>query len=171
MADSTRKILAASFSTVEAGTRGAGSVGGAFPDRVGNTAVLVVREDGHVKFVESKDWGAGRGALVGGVIGILAGPIGILAGGSIGALASKLRDSGFKNDQLEALGKSMTPGSSATVLEISADAVDTAKQLLTVLGAKQIVVEDLNSNVDDLFAGDSAPAPETEIASAAPASR
>jgi hypothetical protein len=53
------------------------------------------------------------------------------------------------------------------VLEISADAVDTAKQLLTVLGAKQIVVEDLDSNVDDLFAGDTAPAPETEIASAA----
>jgi uncharacterized membrane protein len=167
MADSNRKILAASFSTVEAGSRGAGSVGGAFPDRVGNTAVLVVREDGHVKFVESKDWGAGRGAIVGGVIGILGGPIGILAGGSIGALASKLRDSGFKNDQLEALGKSMTPGSSATVLEISADAVDTAKQLLTVLGAKQIVVEDLDSKVDDLFAGDAAPAPETEIASAA----
>jgi uncharacterized membrane protein len=170
MADSNRKILAASFSTVEAGSRGAGSVGGAYPDRVGNTAVLVVREDGNVKFVESKDWGAGRGALVGGVIGILGGPIGILAGGSIGALASKLRDSGFKNDQLEALGKSMTPGSSATVLEISADAVDTAKQLLTVLGAKQIVVEDLDSKVDDLFAGDAAPAPETEIASAAPAS-
>jgi uncharacterized membrane protein len=167
MADSTRKILAASFSTPDGGSRGAGAVAGAFPEMVGNTAVLIVREDGDVKFVESKDWGAGRGALVGGVIGILGGPIGIIAGGSIGALASKLRDSGFKNDQLEALGKSMTPGSSATVLEISADAVDTAKQLLTVLGAKQIVVEDLDSNVDDLFAGDSAPAPETEIASAA----
>jgi uncharacterized membrane protein len=167
MADSNRKILAASFSTVEAGSRGAGSVGGAYPDRVGNTAVLVVREDGHVKFVESKDWGAGRGALVGGVIGILGGPIGIIAGGGIGALAAKLRDSGFKNDQLEALGKSMTPGSSATVLEIAADGVDTAKQLLTVLGARQMVVEDLDSNVDALFAGDAAPAPETEIASAA----
>ena len=45
--------------------------------------------------------------------------------------------------------------------------VDTAKQLLTVLGAHQMVVEDLDSSVDDLFAGDAAPAPETEIASAA----
>ncbi len=167
MAAQDRKILAASFSTPDGGSRGAASVGGAFPERVGNTAVLLVREDGKVKFVESKDWGAGRGALMGGVIGILGGPIGILAGGGIGALAAKLRDSGFKNDQLEALGKSMTPGSSATVLEISDDAVDTAKQLLTVLGAKQMVVEDLDSNVDDLFAGDAAPAPETEIASAA----
>jgi hypothetical protein len=171
MADTTdRRILAASFSTADGGTRGAGAVGGAFPDRVGNTAVLVVRDDGHVKFVESKDWGAGRGALLGGVIGILGGPLGILAGGGIGALAAKLRDSGFKNDQLEALGKSMTPGSSATVLEIADDALDTAKGLLTALGARQMVVEPLDSTVDDLFAGDSAPAPETEIASAAPAS-
>jgi uncharacterized membrane protein len=169
MADTDRKILAASFSTIDGGTRGAGAVGGAFSDRVGNTAVLVVREDGHVKFVESKDWGAGRGALMGGVIGILGGPIGILAGGGIGALASKLRDSGFKNDQLEALGKSMTPGSSATVIDIAADAVDTAKALLKVLDARQMVVEDLDSKVDALFEGDAAPAPETEIASAAPA--
>ena len=168
MADTTdRRILAASFSTTDGGTRGAGAVGGAFPDRVGNAAVLIVREDGQVKFVESKDWGAGRGALMGGVIGILGGPLGILAGGGIGALAAKLRDSGFKNDQLEALGTSMAPGSSATVLEIASDTVDTAKQLLTVLGARQMVVEPLDSNVDDLFAGDAAPAPETEIASAA----
>ena len=168
MADTTdRRILAASFSTVEGGTRGAGAVGGAFPDRVGNTAVLIVREDGQVRFAESKDWGAGRGALMGGVIGILGGPLGILAGGGIGAMAAKLRDSGFKNEQLEALGKSMAPGSSATVLEIASDTVDTARELLTVLGARQMVVEPLDSSVDDLFAGDVAPAPETEVASAA----
>ena len=120
MNDSSRTILAASFTTIDGGSRGAASVGGAFPDRVGNTAVLVVRDDGKVKFIESKDWGAGRGALLGGAIGIIGGPIGILAGGSIGALTSKLRDSGFKNSQLETLGKSMQPGSSAAVIEISA---------------------------------------------------
>ena len=65
-------------------------------DKIGNTAVLSVRPDGKAKFVESKDWGAGRGALLGGAIGILGGPLGIIAGGSIGALVSKLRDSGFK---------------------------------------------------------------------------
>jgi hypothetical protein len=96
MADSNRKILAASFSTPDAGSRGAASVGGGFPDKVGNTAVLLVRADGGVKFIESKDWGAGRGALLGGAIGIIGGPIGILAGGSIGALTSKLRDSGSR---------------------------------------------------------------------------
>ena len=105
--ESARKILAASFSTSDGGSRGAGALGGALRDKIGNTAVLYVRPDGKAKFVESKDWGAGRGALLGGAIGILGGPLGIIAGGSIGALVSKLRDSGFKNDQLEQLGRSL----------------------------------------------------------------
>jgi hypothetical protein len=92
--ESARKILAASFTTPDGGSRGAGALGGAIRDKIGNTAVLYVRPDGKAKFVESKDWGAGRGALLGGAIGILGGPLGIIAGGSIGALVSKLRDSG-----------------------------------------------------------------------------
>src|SRR5437588_1173709 len=162
MADSNRKILAASFSTPDGGTRGSAAVGGAFPDKVGNAAVLLVKPDGSVKFIESRDWGAGRGALLGGAIGLIGGPIGILAGGGIGALAAKLRDSGFKNHQLEQLGKSMQPGSSASVLEISEDAVPTAEQLLKVLGANEIVVEQIDSSVAELFEGEQAPAPEAE---------
>ena len=70
--ESARKILAASFATPDGGSRGAGALGGAMRDKIGNTAVLYVRPDGKAKFVESKDWGAGRGALLGGAIGILA---------------------------------------------------------------------------------------------------
>jgi uncharacterized membrane protein len=156
--------VAASFSTPEGGSRGGGAVGGAFPDKVGNVAVLHVRPDGKAKFVESKDWGAGRGALLGGVIGIIGGPIGILAGGSVGALASKLRDSGFKNDQLEQLGKSLTPNGSAVVLEIAGDAVPTVEQVLKTLGAQEVVVEDVDTNVANVFAGEEAPTPEPEPA-------
>jgi uncharacterized membrane protein len=164
MTDGDRKIVAASFSTPEGGSRGGGAVGGAFPDKVGNVAVLHVRPDGKAKFVESKDWGAGRGALLGGVIGIIGGPIGVLAGGSVGALASKLRDSGFKNDQLEQLGKSLMPNGSAVVLEIAADAVPTAEQVLKTLGAQEVVVEDVDTNVANVFAGEEAPTPEPEPA-------
>jgi uncharacterized membrane protein len=164
MTDGNRKIVAASFSTPEGGSRGGGAVGGAFPDKVGNVAVLHVRPDGKAKFVESKDWGAGRGALLGGVIGIIGGPIGILAGGSVGALASKLRDSGFKNDQLEQLGKSLTPNGSAVVLEIAGDAVPTVEQVLKTLGAQEVVVEDVDTNVANVFAGEEAPTPEPEPA-------
>ena len=164
MADAGRKILAASFTTPEGGSRGGGSVGGAFPDKVGNVAVLHVKPDGKAKFVESKDWGAGRGALIGGALGIIGGPLGIVAGGSIGALASKLRDSGFKNDQLEQLGKSLGPNGSAVVLEIADDVLPTAEQLLKTLGAQDVVVEDVDTSVANLFAGDEAPTPEPEPA-------
>ena len=136
--ESARKILAASFTTPDGASRGAGSLGGAIRDKIGNTAVLYVRPDGKAKFTESKDWGAGRGALLGGAIGILGGPLGIIAGGSIGALVSKLRDSGFKNDQLEQLGRSLEPNSSAIVVEISSDAIDTAKGLLEPLGGTEL---------------------------------
>jgi uncharacterized membrane protein len=167
MADQNRKILAASFATPDGGSRGGGALGGAFPDKVGNVAVLHVKPDGKPKFVESKDWGAGRGALLGGVIGIIGGPIGIVAGGSVGALASKLRDSGFKNDQLEQLGKSLGPNSSAVVVEIAADSVPAAQDLLKTLGAQDLVVQDIDTNVAGLFDGEAAPTPEPEPAAIA----
>jgi len=162
MADENRKILAASFATLDGGSRGAGSVGGAFPEKVGNTAVLHVKPDGKVKFVETRDWGAGRGALVGGIIGIIGGPIGMLAGGGVGALAAKLRDSGFKNPQLEELGRSLGPNGSAVVIEIAADAIPTAQELLQTLGAKQIVTEDVDHSVAGLFEGEEAPQPDAD---------
>src|SRR2546423_14682867 len=124
--ESAGKILAASFTTPDGGSRAAGALGGALRDKIGNTAVLFVRPDGKAKFVESKDWGAGRGALLGGAIGLIGGPVGLVAAGGIGALTSRLRDSGFKNEQLEQLGKSLKPNSSAVVVEIAADAVATA---------------------------------------------
>ncbi len=164
MTDNPRNLIAATFPTPDAGSRAAAAVGGAFPDKIGNAAVLFVKPDGTAKFVESKDWGAGRGALLGGAIGIIGGPLGILAGGSIGALTSKLRDSGFKNDQLERLGTSLAPNNSAVVIEIAADAVDVAKRLLEPLGAQEIVVQDVDSSVATLFDGDAEPTPETDEA-------
>jgi uncharacterized membrane protein len=168
--ESARKLLAATFPTPDGGSRAAGAIGGALREKIGNSAVLFVKPDGKAKFVESKDWGAGRGALLGGAIGIIGGPLGIIAGGSIGALAAKLRDSGFKNDQLEQLGKSLGPNSSAAVVEIASDAVDTAKQLLEPLGANEVVVEDIDSNVATLFDDETEPTPEPEPAATASSS-
>jgi hypothetical protein len=169
MAEQDRKLLAGSFTTPDGGSRAAGAIGGAFPDRVGNTAVLYVKPDGGVKFVESKDWGAGRGALLGGAIGIIGGPLGMLAGGGVGALAAKLRDSGFENDQLEKLGATLEPDGSAVVLEIGAEVVEKAQALLKVLDVGEIVVADLDAGVATLFEDEAAPTPEPEPA-AVPAS-
>jgi len=160
--DSGRKILAASFATPDGGSRAGGALGGALRDKVGNIAVLYVRPDGKAKFVESKDWGAGRGALLGGAIGIIGGPLGILAGGGIGALAAKLRDSGFKNDDLEKLGRSLGPGHSAVVVEIAPGAAKTAEALARTLGATEVVIEGVDAEITELFAGDAAPEPDDE---------
>lgn len=157
-----RKIVAASFPSATGGSRAAGAIAGGLPDKIGNTAVLFVKPDGTPKFVESKDWGAGRGALLGGAIGIIAGPLGIIAGGGIGALAAKLRDSGFKNDELHQLGESLSPGSSAVVIEIAADSVALARQLLEPFGARKVVVEDIHSDVATLFQNEAAPAAELD---------
>ena len=162
--ESARKILAATFTTPDGGSRAGGALGGAMRDKIGDAAVLLVQPDGKAKFVESKDWGAGRGALLGGAIGIIGGPIGILAGGSIGALVSKLRDSGFKNDQLEQLGTSLQPNTSAVVVEIAGDAMEAAKQVLEPLGAENFVVEDLDESITSLFAQDAEPEAEPEPA-------
>lgn len=172
MTDTSRKILAAAFSARDRGTRAAGAVGGAFPDKVGNAAVLHVDVNEKVRFVESKDWGAGRGALVGAAIGIIGGPLGMLAGGGIGALAAKLRDSGFPDEQLEQLGASLVAGSSAVVIDIAADAVSTARRLLDALDAQVVVVEDVDASVARLFDAERPPAPEeagaADVAAPAP---
>lgn len=149
----TRKILAASFGTSDGATRAATSVLGAYGDKVVNTAVIHVKADGTPHFVETKDWGPGRGALLGGTIGLIGGPLGVLAGGGIGALASKLRDMGFKNAQLHALGESLAQNESVVIFEIATEAGTAAAELLTALQALQVVTEPVDANVSTLFDG------------------
>src|SRR5207248_1707219 len=102
--------------------------------------------------------------LLGGAIGIIGGPLGILAGGSIGALAAKLRDSGFPDNELEALGKTLAPGGSAVVVELAADAVPTAQGVLGALGADHVVVVALDTSVAALFDREQEPEPEPDPA-------
>jgi len=164
MSETARKILAAAFSTPEGGRRAAGAVGGAFPDKVGNTAVLQVDAQEKVKFVESKDWGAGRGALVGAAVGVIGGPPGMLLGGGIGALAAKLKDSGFNDGELRRLGESLVANTSAVVVEIASETVDTARKILDALGAEVVVDERVDASVAGLFDNERPPSPEIEAA-------
>ncbi|NQX16636.1 DUF1269 domain-containing protein [Rathayibacter sp. VKM Ac-2857] len=147
----TRTILAAAFATPDGAARAAAAVVGAAPEKIANTAVLHVKADGTPTFTETKDWGAGRGALVGGAIGLIGGPLGVLAGSGVGILASRLRDVGFKNSQLQELGETIQLGESAVVFEISSDAVSQATELLGSLSARQVVVEPVDADVSALF--------------------
>jgi uncharacterized membrane protein len=62
-----------------------------------------------------------RGAVVGGVtgavVGLIAGPVGwvVVGGAAVGALANRLRDSGFPDARLKQIGEGLTPGTSALI--------------------------------------------------------
>lgn len=88
----------------------------------------VIRQDaeGGVHYHETGDMstgkGAGAGALVGGLIGILGGPTGIVIGAGAGALiggALAHGDAGFDDQGLEQLGVALKPGTSAVALVTS----------------------------------------------------
>ena len=86
-------------------------------------AVVVVRDaEGKVRYEETADpsgkrW-AKRGAVAGGLVGLLFPPsiiAGAVVGGVGGGLWGKVRDKGFKDDDLKAVGDSLEPGTSAII--------------------------------------------------------
>src|SRR3954469_6953376 len=93
-------------------------------------AALVVRDaEGKVHFEETADPSgkkvAKRGAIAGGLIGLIFPPsiiVGAVVGGAGGGVWGKIRDKGFKDDELKAVGDSLTPGSSA-IIAIAEDKV------------------------------------------------
>jgi uncharacterized membrane protein len=93
-------------------------------------AVAVVRKaDGKVSFEETADpsgktW-AKRGAIAGGLVGLIFPPsiiAGLAAGGAGGGIWGKIRDKGFKDEDIKAVGESLEPGTSA-IFAIAEDRV------------------------------------------------
>jgi uncharacterized membrane protein len=87
-----------------------------------DAAVAVHTADGKIKIEETADpsgktWGK-RGAIAGGLVGLIFPPsiiAGALVGGAGGGVWGKLRDKGFKDEDLKAIGESLPPGSSAII--------------------------------------------------------
>jgi uncharacterized membrane protein len=87
-----------------------------------DAAVIVRGADGKVKFEETADpsgkkW-AKRGAIAGGVVGLIFPPSLIasaVVGGGAGGIWGKIRDKGFKDEDLKAVGEDMEPGTSAII--------------------------------------------------------
>jgi uncharacterized membrane protein len=87
-----------------------------------DAAVIVHTADGKVKFDETADpsgkkW-AKRGAIAGGVVGLIFPPsiiVGAAVGGGAGGVWGKIRDKGFKDEDLKEIGNSLPPGSSAII--------------------------------------------------------
>ena len=94
---------------------------------VGIQHVAVLRRDAENKLhiretnKEKVKKGAAWGGAIGAVVGLIAGPGAVVAGGAgtvLGGLAVKLLDSGFDDRRLKELGGSLQPSTSALVVVV-----------------------------------------------------
>lgn len=118
-----------------------------------NAAVIRRDEKDKLHIKELKDWGGGKGAVAGGAIGAIAGVLlgpGALvtgaAGALIGGLVAKLRDSGFSDERLKAVGASLKPGTSAIIAVIEHKWVAQLEQQMQEAGA-DVMTESIASDV------------------------
>jgi len=123
---------------------------------IGIQDAAVLRKDNQSKLhiTETADKGFGRGAMIGGVagaaLGVIAGPVGwaALGGAAVGGLASKLRDTGFRDERLRQMGESLTPGTSAIVAVVEHEWVREVERRIEN-EAKDIVTEAITADIAD----------------------
>lgn len=148
------KIVAATFGS-EPAAAAARTQLVADEDAIGNIAIVTMNSQKKIKFKETGDMGAGKGALIGGGVGLVAalfaGPAWVLGGAGVGALAAKLRDSGFDDSQLKALGADLTPGSAAIVTIVPETAQTAVESDLRGAGAARVVVKDVGFDLANML--------------------
>ena len=97
---------------------------------------------------------AGIGALVGGALGLLAGPVGVItlgaAGAVLGGLSAKLDDAGFDDTRLEMLGETLEPGNSAILAVLESKYTEKLVQEFKNRGAR-VAIEDLPSDFKQIL--------------------
>ena len=125
MAESTIEIFIAAYGTEEGAAAALKDFKAAERDGAIDLidgAVIVHTAEGKVKFEETADpsgkkW-AKRGAIAGGVVGLIFPPSIIasaVVGGGAGGIWGKIRDKGFKDEDLKEIGESLPPGTSAII--------------------------------------------------------
>ncbi len=104
----------------------------------------------HIKDVHDMGGGkgAGIGAVVGGAIGLLAGPVVLVgaAGALIGGLAAKMKDGGFPDSRLKQIGAGLQPGTSAIVAVIEHTWVAELEEALAEAGA-DVMTEAISADI------------------------
>lgn len=109
---------------------------------------LQIKESHHVAL------GAVVGAIVGTVVGLIVGPVGPVAAGgaAIGALANRLRDTGFPDERLKRIGEALTPGTSVLVAIVEPPSVIELERKLR-MAAPDVTIEtvrvDLASQLEE----------------------
>jgi uncharacterized membrane protein len=147
MADVPVQVIVAAYTDVNGASSALESLRQAKKEKlidIEDAAVITQDKDGKVKIRETADMTGGRGATVGaitgGVIGILAGPVGwaALGGAAVGGLAARIHDGGFKDQALRDLGDALSPNSSVLVAVIDHKWVAEVEKRLAQEGAKTV---------------------------------
>src|SRR3954452_15083806 len=164
MATSTVEVFVATYDTEDGAAAASKSFQAAQRDGaidLIDAAVIVHTADGSVKIEETADpsgkkW-AKRGAIAGGVVRLIFPPsliVSAAVGGGAGGIWGKIRDKGFKDEDLKAAGEDMEPGTSAIIaidedrmierLEQGIEGYDRiAKHAVSAEAAVAIVAEDV----------------------------
>ncbi len=86
--------------------------------------------------------GAGVGALIGGALGALFGPLGVIGGGAIGAyygsIIAATVDEGIPNEALEEIGAMLPVGGTALVVLTSEEDAGLVEERLASLGGRVV---------------------------------
>jgi uncharacterized membrane protein len=144
MADVPVQVIVAAFTDFNGASKALKQLQEAKSDAligIEDAAVITKDANGKVKIKETADMRAGKGATIGavagGVVGLLAGPVGwaALGGGALGGLAAKMRDGGFPDARLKQLGEGLTPNSSMLVAVIEHQWVADMERELAEQGA------------------------------------
>ncbi|HEY7199663.1 MAG TPA: DUF1269 domain-containing protein [Candidatus Dormibacteraeota bacterium] len=136
------QAIVAAFPDEKGASQALSELRGVDKDLIGiaQAAVIVRDADGKLEIRESHH--IGRGAVLGGVagavVGLITGPIGwvTVGGAAVGALAARLRDSGFPDAKLREIGEALTPGTSALVAIVEHRWVREVEDRLRAEGAK-----------------------------------
>ena len=119
-----------------------------------DAATLTKSARGKVSSHQEHDMSGGRGAVLGaiagGAVSLLAGPIGpvagAVAGGAVGGLAARAVDTGVPNRYVADLGRALQPGTSALVVLIQPSAADDLVRSLEPFGGtllRQLLTDDM----------------------------
>jgi uncharacterized membrane protein len=145
MSDVPVQIIVAAFNTPDGAQKAMDTLKQAKKEHyiaIEDAAVVVKDANGKLKITDSKHRGTKgmiTGGVIGGVIGLLAGPVGWLAvgGGVIGALAGKAAGSPMKKE-MQDIGQALTPNTSAIVAVIDLKWVAQLQAELAAEGAKVV---------------------------------
>ena len=165
----TLKLIVATFADEAGAARALATITPALgPGKLGQAAIVSKGPDGKIRFLETDDTTAAQGAWTGAGIGAFAGLLGILftpvallglpIGAAVGALVGKLRDTGFEDDALKAMGEDLDAGHSALVAIVDEGDVEKAERLLTEVNVVRVTVKEVGADLAAVLDDDAAAA-------------